>query len=197
MPEVDLDPAAEAGQVLVGGARGDDDELVTTHAAEHAALPHGGLEPAGDLLEQFVAGRVAEGVVDTLEAVEVAEEHAEVAGDLLGGEHQAAAVEQAGELVARGLVLVGLLEPLELVHEDGVGETDPRLGDEQVERLDAAGDLLGRAGDAGGEGVRVAAGDLELAGEQDGLVLLVVVGRGRRRRRPRRPVVPTPCRRCR
>ena len=75
-------------------------------------------------------------------------------GHLLGGDDETAPVEQPGELVAGRLVLVGLLEQLELLHQDGVGEADPRLGDEQVEGLDAAGHLVLGAGDPGGEGVR-------------------------------------------
>ena len=90
-----------------------------------AAEPGGGvpgadrvLEPAGGLDEQLVAGLVADGVVDRLEAVEVDEEHggAAVAGAAAGerladalGEQRA--VGQVGERVVLGVVLQLGLEP--------------------------------------------------------------------------------------
>ena len=78
----------------------------------------GVLESAGGLHQQFVAGLVADGVVDRLEAVEVDEEHgrAAVAAAAAGqglpdplGEQRA--VGQVGERVVRGVVLQLRLQP--------------------------------------------------------------------------------------
>jgi hypothetical protein len=59
---------------VVRGAQ-QDGELVAAQAGDAVAGAHARGEPAGDGDEQLVAGRVAEGVVDRLEAVEVDEQH--------------------------------------------------------------------------------------------------------------------------
>ena len=46
-------------------------ELVAAQARERVAAAHARLQHAGDLLQQLVAGRMAAGVVDHLELVEV------------------------------------------------------------------------------------------------------------------------------
>ena len=53
-------------------------ELVAAEPADGVAGADRAAQPGGDLPQQLVAGRVAERVVDLLEAVEVAEEDAEV-----------------------------------------------------------------------------------------------------------------------
>ena len=50
------------------------DELVAAEAAERVDLPHHAMQPRGDRLQQLVADRVAERVVDRLEVVEVDEQ---------------------------------------------------------------------------------------------------------------------------
>ena len=49
----------------------DDGEFVAAEARDRVALAHAALQPRRDLLEQRVAGRMAERVVHALEAVEV------------------------------------------------------------------------------------------------------------------------------
>ena len=57
---------------LLGIAIGEDDrELVAADPRQHVALAGAAVENAGDLLDHAVADRVAEGVVDLLEVVEV------------------------------------------------------------------------------------------------------------------------------
>jgi hypothetical protein len=56
-------------------ARQDDLELVTPQAADPPVVAHRALQPAGHLLEQRIAGRVAHGIVDLFEAVEIEQEH--------------------------------------------------------------------------------------------------------------------------
>ena len=73
------DPTGEPVRVLrLHQARQDDRELVAAEPADGVAGTDRGAQPGGHLAEQLVAGRVPQGVVDLLEAVEVAEEHAQV-----------------------------------------------------------------------------------------------------------------------
>jgi hypothetical protein len=88
---------AEAGQQLVGDGAGvaglvqagqQDDEFVAAQAGHGVDVAHLLLQALGDAFEQQVADRVAEAVVDVLEAVEVEEQHRALAvGDLRAGEH--------------------------------------------------------------------------------------------------------------
>jgi hypothetical protein len=57
----------------------DDHEFVAAFARHRVDFAHAGDEPSRDILEDEVAGVVAEGVVHQLEAVEVEEEHGDVA----------------------------------------------------------------------------------------------------------------------
>ena len=50
-------------------------ELVAAEAREHVVRAHARLQQPGDLAQQLVAGRVAAGVVDDLELVEVDVDH--------------------------------------------------------------------------------------------------------------------------
>ena len=54
-------------------------ELVAAHADEDVRAAQRARQPRAQLAEQLIAGRVAEGVVDLLEVVEVDEQEAEVA----------------------------------------------------------------------------------------------------------------------
>jgi len=58
--------------------RQDDRELVPTEASHRVALAHALLQSCGGLLQDLVAFGVTEAVVDSLEVVEVDEEHAEL-----------------------------------------------------------------------------------------------------------------------
>ena len=73
------DPVGQAVRVVGLDQAGQDDrELVAAQPADGVAGADGGPEPRGHLAEQLVTGRVAERVVDLLEPVQVAEQHAEV-----------------------------------------------------------------------------------------------------------------------
>ena len=93
------------------GLREEEDELVAAEAIQPHARPGHGLQPAGGRRDQPVAGLMAEGVVDVLEAVEVQDGDGErllrllfPAGCQMMGEvpHQAGAVRQAGQGIEMG-----------------------------------------------------------------------------------------------
>ena len=94
------------------------DELVAAEPADRVGLAQDAGDPCGDDAQQLVADRVAEGVVDALEAVEVDEHRRRVGAvaagvdeHLLGAVHDQRAVRQPGERVVQRLVaqLAGLL----------------------------------------------------------------------------------------
>ena len=121
-----------------------DDELVAAEAAHRVVAPHRLAEPVRHLLEQAVAGGVAEAVVDHLELVEVDEQHGRprvVAGRagqrLLDAVEQEGAVRQPGEAVVHRLVLEAGLGPAPL-YRDG-GEVPAPLEHLQLVRARAAG----------------------------------------------------------
>src|SRR6185295_17608882 len=73
-----MDPLRHAGGVVdVADLLEQDGELVSTHARHRVAEADAALQAPGDLDEELVAQRVAEAVVDDLEAVEVEEEDGE------------------------------------------------------------------------------------------------------------------------
>ena len=93
----------------------EDGELVAAEARDGVAGAGRGAQAARDARQQLVAGRVAERVVDELEAVEVEEEQADRAQRAAGGDvalhplqrdvrplEQQRAVRQAGQRVAHG-----------------------------------------------------------------------------------------------
>ena len=74
-PVGDLQYVALAGGPVPGAVADDQGrELVAAEPGGGVPVPDRVLEPAGGLDQQFVAGLVADGVVDGLEAVEVDEE---------------------------------------------------------------------------------------------------------------------------
>lgn len=96
-------------------------------------MPYQSLEPAGDLLEQPVAGGVAEGVVDGLEVIQIDEQQgadqivaARLAKGVGQGFVQLAAVGQAGQLVVIGEILDAALGLLAL---GDILETDDEVAD--------------------------------------------------------------------
>jgi hypothetical protein len=133
-----------AGQLRLGGAgvREERHELVAAHARHRVGRPAGLREHHRHLDECLVARVVAEGVVDRLEPVEVHRDHEErgvralrqreVLARLLA---EAAAVEEAGQLVAHRL----LAEPL-------VRGEEPILGGDERVRRRAQLDLRHRGG---------------------------------------------------
>ena len=91
-----------------------DAELVAAEPGDGVALAERLLQPVGDLLQQAVAGVVAERVVDLLEVVEVDQHHggggvrAVAGGDrLLDAVAEQRAVGQPGQRVVQRLVLLG------------------------------------------------------------------------------------------
>ena len=83
-------------------------KLVTALAAHHVHLPQGVAQAAGHFDQQLVARRVAHGVVDSLEAVQVDKEDSELLLAAVGLKHlslnqvnEQGAVGQAGQLVVK------------------------------------------------------------------------------------------------
>ena len=145
----------ERRQQLAGDAHGvvlllqlgeEHDELVATHAGDCVALANGVLEALGDQLQELVAGRVPEAVVDLLEAVEVEEHHGCLAVLLVGGGHgdgdlvvEQVGAGQAGEVVVAGLLLQ--LGPLaHHAHEHG----DDQRRQHGLHGQEEGGEELGR-----------------------------------------------------
>lgn len=109
---------AERGHELVaqrpgffGAAHGleDDDELVAAEAGHQVARSHLAAQALGHLLEQGVAHRVAVGIVDGLEAIEIDHQDAAAAAAALAAGHsqpqvllQVNAVDQSGQAVLQG-----------------------------------------------------------------------------------------------
>jgi hypothetical protein len=118
-------------------------ELVAAEASGHVPGPHARLDALGDGGEQPVAGRMAHGVVDVLEVVEVEEQHdrhparrrvLDGSVDLLG---EQAAVGEPGQRVVVGLEPELLLESRELrerLLELAVLERDGGLVGERLEQ---------------------------------------------------------------
>ncbi len=99
-------------------------ELVAPQAGQRVGGADAGLDDAGQLLEQPVAGLVAAGIVDHLELVEVeVQQHVAHAFAAAGGEQrlvearlELAAVDQAGQRVVARLVDERPLQPPLLAH---------------------------------------------------------------------------------
>ncbi|MNP16498.1 hypothetical protein D3C76_1088930 [compost metagenome] len=97
---------------IAAAEAGDDAELVAAETRNQVLAAGGGLDMAGDGLEQFVAGIVAKAVVDTFEVVDVEEHHRQpigagrVFGQLFGEQLvEAATVDQVGQrVVVRSLL---------------------------------------------------------------------------------------------
>ena len=109
------------GVVAVGAEH---DEFFAAVAGDEIAGAAGTFEDLGEAFDDFVAGRVAVGVVDVLEVIEIADDEraGELAFDVDGDEHGVDAVElgavgQLGERVAGGL----LVEAVAAFFERGLG----------------------------------------------------------------------------
>src|SRR5687767_13562971 len=85
-----------------------DDKLVAAETGQHVTGQKAALEPPGYLYKRLVTDRVAEAVVDYLEAVDVDEEHRRAGAGLAVGigrvqaMDEEGAVRQARERVAEG-----------------------------------------------------------------------------------------------
>ena len=98
-----------------------DRELVSPEARDRVGRPHRVLEPSRDLLEDRVAGRMAETVVDGLEVVEVDEDDADRRASapraldrMLDAVCEESAVRELGDGIVERLVRELLLERLAL-----------------------------------------------------------------------------------
>ena len=121
----------QAGGALEVGAGQDDRELLAAPAGGHVDLAHALAQRLGELDEHAVADRVAEAVVDRLEAVEVGEHEGDRAAEALGAQQLAgerllavAAVGEAGEHVDERLAGDDPVQARVL-------ERDRRVGDER------------------------------------------------------------------
>ena len=130
MPGTEGDRVAECFQDRVGhigglAGRGDafeqDNELVTTETGERVARPHGTAQAVPNDAQQLVAHLVAQVVVDQLEAVDVAEEHCDLAAGPIRLEQRVVemvekepAVGQTGQRVLEGVPGQLFLERLAL-----------------------------------------------------------------------------------
>ena len=137
--ELLLHPIDEAEGVLdVADVVDEDGELVAAEPRHGVADADAAFKPAGDPHQQFVAGHVAETVIDDLEAVEVEEENGELEPVRpLGARDRAAepireqgAVGQAGEDV-----VVRLMDKLLL---GGLALGDVLVGDDDADRVEVA-----------------------------------------------------------
>ncbi len=133
------EPVAERDGVVVGVEVGaQHGELVAAEARDQVVLPDPSLQSPRDRLQQLVAERVPEGVVDELEAVEVEEEHR---GQPVGAALRERGVEAGDEQAPIG-------EPGERVMQRAVAQAageiahqQPR-GAERAHRQQPARDLL-------------------------------------------------------
>src|SRR5215468_10664082 len=99
--------------MVVGEGRSEQDELVAADAGKGVGRVDGFTEVLGYLAEDLVAGLVAVGVIDFLEAVEVEQEHGHGCASAAAAVERVrkslfeeAAVGQAGEFVVEGEPLV-------------------------------------------------------------------------------------------
>ncbi len=104
-------PRDADGILFIGEVRQDDGEFVAAHPAKRVIFAQTGFEPLADGAEEAVAGVVAEGVIDELEAVEVDEHEADIAmlaardgNRLVKTVFEKGAVGQSGERIMAGLV---------------------------------------------------------------------------------------------
>ena len=111
-----------------------DDEFIPAQPGYHVVLPNAGLQAAAHLLEQLVAGAVAQGVVDLLEVVHIDEDQrkpgrlvaVKVSHGMVEVIHQQGPVGQLGQRIVQGVKLqpaFQLLMLLELLLQPEVGLT--------------------------------------------------------------------------
>jgi hypothetical protein len=79
------DPRGELGGIVgIADGSADQHELIAAESRHGVGGAHHGREPARHLLKQFVARAVPQGIVDELEAVEIADQHRECARVAVG-----------------------------------------------------------------------------------------------------------------
>ena len=105
------------------------DEFVAAHPRQQIGIAQPVLQPRGDQLQQFIAGAVAEAVVDVLEMVEVEEQEcalfagaASALDGVLEARDQKQPVRQSGqEIVLHEIFQLGFLLPEETVGRQHAG----------------------------------------------------------------------------
>lgn len=124
----------------IGNRRLEDHEFIATHARDRIAVARELLEAAADILQQDVAGLVAQGVVDGLELVEI---------DVVDREHPAlferlleALAEQGAIGEVRQRVVVRHMRDLQfrfaLLGDVFVGRDPPEIGHRSVPDLEGS-----------------------------------------------------------
>ncbi len=129
----------DGDQVALVGHRAVTGVLVSPQSGQYAAMTQAMLESLGHHAEQFVAGRVAQRVVDLLEAVEVDQQHPGTSGGVwFAGQprrqsfEERSSIREPGEVVGAGVLIVG----------HGVAQLAQRerhATDDQAERGDGQG----------------------------------------------------------
>ncbi len=126
--------------VFPAQALADDHELVATEPRDRVRSLQAPLDPPRDLDEQLVTGVVPQAVVDHLEAVDVEEQHGDLAGAPREAEESLAeaveeerAIRQPGQRIVERLVLESVLG-VGPVHGDGGERGDP-LDDRDVDEI--------------------------------------------------------------
>ena len=127
----------------VGESAGKDHELIASQPRQRIAAGDARLEPAGDQAQKIVAGFVADGVVDVLEAIEIEEHHGNVTGicriaafarilrqaqGFAETFHQQCAIRQTGQGIVRCHVLQSLLRILDGADVGKRNQDRTRLG---------------------------------------------------------------------
>ena len=116
------------GAGVHGRAVDQDDELVTAEPSHAVALAHDAGQPGGHRLQESIADRVPERVVDLLEAVQIDEKGRH--GDIVApgpGQHLFGAVEDEGPVGQAGQRVVHGLEA-DLLHQLRIRDARWRLG---------------------------------------------------------------------
>ena len=131
--------SAIVDRVLFAGAGQDDEDLLAADPVDRVAGTEHGAHRVGDVLEDRVAGRVAELVVDALEVVEIAEQQgmrlplclaARLAVELGEALLQRVAVEEAGQRVEGRAAPVGAVGLDQGAGEDHGAEDQGDGGDQ-------------------------------------------------------------------
>ena len=123
---VDDEAGQRGGVAALGAAEADHGEFVAAEAHHHVVGADAGGQAGGHIAQQGVAHRVAAGVVDLFEAVQVDQQHQRGFAVALGVHHapghdfgEVAAVVQAGQRVAQRLFT-------EALAQQEVGQEEPR-----------------------------------------------------------------------
>jgi hypothetical protein len=162
-------PQAQAGRArrgLVAG-RQHDGELVAAQARQRVVGAQQLGEPRPDLLQDLVAGVMAQGVVEFLEAVEVDQQERELAAVLARGTdrsmeslHEVPSIGEARQVIGERLLL-GFAQPI------GHGEPGTRHPGQHGDRRDSDSDIVDPLKLPDGQQRECGGGEREDRGEHD------------------------------